>query len=203
MEELPFPLRITADGTTAAQSSPPLHSIPSLIPFGTTHYGPTSSRLESLGVKARGSELRGGRSVVVGRDCPLSSARVRCQSVSYSSTVRVRCRTTRAPSEVMRSLIPMPMRRVASSLWARRNRTDAPVARSLIRRHAAGRKWWKLGIWRTSTRDDRSIDCRYLLVIHSLVGDSGRGGLMMQIGFWSLASLAPRQGSLLLRGFAG
>ena len=133
VEELPFPLRITADGTTAAQSSPSLHSIPSLIPFGTTHYGPTSPRLESLGVKARGSELRGGRSV--GRREGLTARcrpRVRCQSVSHSSTVRVRCRTTRAPSEVMRSLIPMPMRRVASSPWAGRNRTtDTAVVRSL------------------------------------------------------------------------
>ena len=58
--------------------------------------------------------------------------RVRCQSVSHSSTVRVRCRTTRAASEVMRSLIPMPMRRVASSsLWAGRTRMDAAVVRSL------------------------------------------------------------------------
>ena len=70
--------------------------------------------------------------------------RVRCQSVSHSSTVRVRvrCRTTRAASEVMRSLIPMPMRRVASSLWARRNRTDTAVVRgrSILDSPARGRR---------------------------------------------------------------
>ena len=142
-----------------------------------------------------------GRSVV-GRDCPLSSARPLSVRLSFfhrplSDSGAV------GGDEVTHSNANAARGVVSLGRTEPDGRSGRSVARSLIRRHAAGRKWWKLGIWRTSTRDDRSIDCRYLQVIHSLVGDSGRGGLMMQIGFWSLASLAPRQGSLLLRGFAG
>ena len=150
----------------------PFHSILDSFWHHTLRTNVLSPRVTwSQSTWVRASRRKVGRSSG-GTYCPLSSARPLSVRLSFFHRPRPLSddsggvggdEVTHSNANAARGVVVSLGRTNADG------RSGRSVARSLIRRHAAGRKWWKLGIWRTSTRDDRSIDCRYLLVIHSLV----------------------------------